>query len=424
MKNTPRRARAAAVPFSKLPGSLPEADIPDDVDHAGVASSFIQNLSTLRSEDIKEDGFWRDLLALTGTLRTFYGAESIAQAWDELSSLRKPADFSLIPGSSCVTKFGPTTCWVQARFSFVITGRRRAKCSGLIRLVLGLDGRWKIWILSTILEEVEGFGNPDVFDLNASMGSGQTQPRLTNGAQNGIDGGTEINGNVPNGTNYRATDFGCAIVGAGMAGLCVAGRLKAMGVSTVNLDRNAQIGGNWTSRYASVKIHTAKEYGQLPFGRVFGPEEPYFLTAKDLARGYQKFVDQYGINIWLSTVVESAAWNDEARTWTVTIDRDGKPMQITARHVVFATGAGGQIPTMPEYSSREIFKGIILHSAAYNSANEWKGKKGVVIGAANTAHDVADDMLKAGLASVTMVQRNATRRLGLDPPFPHSSGSC
>jgi len=32
----------------------------------------------------------------------------------------------------------------------------------------------------------------------------------------------------------------------------------------------------------------------------------------------------------------------------------------------------------------------------------------------STAHDVAEDMLRAGLSSVTMVQRGKTRRFTLD----------
>lgn len=48
-----------------------------------------------------------------------------------------------------------------------------------------------------------------------------------------------------------------------------------------------------------------------------------------------------------------------------------------------------------------------MHSAQYDSAEAWKGKSGIVVGAANTGHDVADDMYEAGM-DVTMVQRNRT----------------
>lgn len=77
---------------------------------------------------------------------------------------------------------------------------------------------------------------------------------------------------------------------------------------------------------------------------------------------------------------------------------------------------------------KENFKGTILHSVQYKNPSQWKGKAGVIIGSANTgqayhstaighdgfadhfriAHDVAEDMLEAGLSSVTMVQRGRT----------------
>jgi cation diffusion facilitator CzcD-associated flavoprotein CzcO len=255
------------------------------------------------------------------------------------------------------------------------------------------------------LEEIEGFGNPDVLEISANVSNGTSALSIDNHP----NGSTGTNGLLRNGYMSEETRFDCIVVGGGMAGLCLAGRLKALGISAVTLERNAHIGQNWTSRYESVKLHTCKEYGHLPFGRTFSPEDPYFLSAKDLARGFQRFVDQYDINVWLSTSAQSATWNNEAKIWTVNIVREGRKMSITACHVVFAIGAGGQTPKMPEYAHREDFDGIIMHSASYKSSGAWSGKKGVVIGTASTAHDVADDMLVAGLSSVTMVQRNATR---------------
>lgn len=396
--------RTPAVPIADLQGSLPTASIPDNIDHAQVANTCVQYLSSLKPEDLAEDALWRDLLALTGTLRTFSSPKRIIDAWTELSSLRQPASFTVIPGSSRIKRFGPKISFIAARFSFATVSRPAARCSGLIRLVPGQDGQWKIWVLSTILEEIEGFGNPDVLEISASVSNKMS----TLSTDNHTNGGAETNGLVPNG-HSEETRFDCIVVGGGMGGLSLAGRLKALGVSAVTLERNAHIGQNWTSRYESVKLHTSKEYGHLPFGRTFPPEDPYFLSAKDLARGFQRFVDQYDINVWLSASVESATWNNEAKTWTVSFVREGQNMSITARHVVFAIGAGGQTPKMREYAHREDFDGITMHSASYKSSGAWSGKKGVVIGTGCTSHDIADDMLLAGLSSVTMVQRNATR---------------
>jgi Pyridine nucleotide-disulphide oxidoreductase len=368
----------------------------------------VQYLSSLKPKHLIEDALWRDLLALTGTQRTFSSAQSIIETWTELSSLRRPTNFSIIPKSSRVTRFEPGIGFVAARFSFVTESPPAARCSGLIRLVPGQKGQWRIWALTTILEEVSGLGNPDVLGIN-TRASKVSDLRI----EGHTNGNAETNELLPNGHTSKTTQFDCVVVGGGTAGLSIARRLKALGVSTITLERNAQIGQNWTLRYDSARLHTSKEYGHLPFGRTFPPEDPYFLSAKDLARGFQRYVDQYDINVWLSTKAESATWDDKAKTWTVNIDREGQKMSIRARHVVFAIGPGGQIPKMPEYPHREDFGGVAMHSISYKSSDAWKGKKGVVIGTANTAHDVADDMLLAGLSSVTMVQHNATRTVTL-----------
>ena len=56
----------------------------------------------------------------------------------------------------------------------------------------------------------------------------------------------------------------------------------------------------------------------------------------------------------------------------------------------------------------EKFKGVMMHSVQYHDASAWKGKRGVIIGSANTAHDIAEDMVEAELASTILVQRSRT----------------
>lgn len=76
--------------------------------------------------------------------------------------------------------------------------------------------------------------------------------------------------------------------------------------------------------------------------------------------------------------------------------------------MIFATGAGCQTPVVPPWAGREKFGGKVVHSVDYQDADSWKGLRGVVIGSGNTGHDVASDMVAAGLSSVTMVQRSPT----------------
>jgi cation diffusion facilitator CzcD-associated flavoprotein CzcO len=164
-----------------------------------------------------------------------------------------------------------------------------------------------------------------------------------------------------------------------------------------------------TTGYESVKIHTSRSVGQLPFEPpVWGPEYPYHLSIKDLDEGYNKFFKRYNLDVWLSTNLEKARWDDKTESWTLQINQRGITRELKARHLVMAIGGGGQVPKVPQLANRDSFRGTVLHSAKYRNSRDWKGLRGVVIGTANSGHDISNDMLQADLKSVTMVQRGRT----------------
>ena len=76
------------------------------------------------------------------------------------------------------------------------------------------------------------------------------------------------------------------------------------------------------------------------------------------------------------------------------------------RHVVFATGVSS-IPKLPRIPGLDSFDGTVMHSGAYTNGADWAGRKAVVLGTGNSAHDVAQDLHASG-AHVTMVQRSPT----------------
>lgn len=57
-------------------------------------------------------------------------------------------------------------------------------------------------------------------------------------------------------------------------------------------------------------------------------------------------------NIWLSTTLVSGSWDENQRLYTLTITRNGIISKLTAKHVVFATGAGSQVPLIPEWPDK------------------------------------------------------------------------
>jgi putative flavoprotein involved in K+ transport len=73
---------------------------------------------------------------------------------------------------------------------------------------------------------------------------------------------------------------------------------------------------------------------------------------------------------------------------------------------VLATGMSGK-PNIPKLPGQDIFKGEQHHSSQHPGPDAYEGKKVVVIGSNNSAHDIGAALWEAG-ADVTMVQRSPT----------------
>ena len=86
--------------------------------------------------------------------------------------------------------------------------------------------------------------------------------------------------------------------------------------------------------------------------------------------------------------------------------RDGQPVTLRPKQLVLATGMSGR-PMIPDFPDREKFSGVVRHSSQHPGGEDYTGKKAVVIGSNNSAHDIAADLWESG-ADVTMVQRSST----------------
>ncbi|THC87620.1 hypothetical protein EYZ11_012934 [Aspergillus tanneri] len=386
--------------------SLPNIDFPDTIDVGAIAETIACNLPTLDPSSLTKNALWHDLFALSGTIRTFQYATTISTTWKHLVGTRGLRCFELRKERVQTKCNAGKAAWIEVPFSF--TARNEPIASGLLILSLApvgepLDNRasWKIWMMQTILDQLqeEPHGNVDHLDPQ-NVPSSPDPEKLFNCHMN------------------NPYEVDCVIIGVGQAGLAVAGRLKALGVSYVAIDRNYRVGDNWLRRYDSVKMHTPREFCHLPFERTFTEKYPKWLSKYDLAEGYQGWVDKYGINVWLGTELLAGEWNTTNQKWTLWMRQQGSVRVVSCSHTVLAIGIGYQTPFMPSYSSRELFQGGVLHSVDYRNSWGWKGKNCIIIGSANTAHDIAEDMLNAGVTSVTMIQRGETGLYNAYTPIP------
>ena len=112
------------------------------------------------------------------------------------------------------------------------------------------------------------------------------------------------------------------------------------------------------------------------------------------------------LNYWTQTEALSASYDEAKQEWEVKVNRNGEQLTLRPRQLVLATGMSG-IPNMPEIPGADKFKGTLCHSSQHSGGDAWAGKKCVVIGSNNSAHDICADLWENG-ADVTMLQRSST----------------
>ena len=112
------------------------------------------------------------------------------------------------------------------------------------------------------------------------------------------------------------------------------------------------------------------------------------------------------LNYWTNTTAKHASWDDAKKEWTVVVERDGKETTLRPKQLVFATGMSAK-PNMPQFKGMATFKGEQHHSSRHPGPDRYRGKKVVVIGSNNSAHDICAALYEAGV-DVTMVQRSTT----------------
>jgi putative flavoprotein involved in K+ transport len=359
------------------------------------------------------DSYWRDAIALSWTLQTINGRDDVLKTLKAQAAKAAPSGFAIDPDRAAPRKVmrAGTDC-IEAIFKFETkTGRG----DGIIRLIPDESdgGRLKAWTLLTALEELKGFEE----QLGVARPRGNAYSRDFRGP-NWLD--------LRNASNaYADRDPTVLVIGGGQSGLCIAARLKQLGVDTLIVDRMQRIGDNWRKRYHALTLHNQVQVNHLPY-MLFPPSWPTYIPKDKLANWFESYVDGMELNFWTETEFESGTYDEKEGRWTVTLRRKGEKRVMHPRHVVLATGVSG-IPNIPDIPGLKNFAGKVVHSSGYDDGENWKGKRAIVIGTGNSGHDIAQDLHSSG-AQVTLVQRSSTLVVSIEPSaqlvyLPYNEGT-
>ncbi|MBL4646831.1 MAG: NAD(P)/FAD-dependent oxidoreductase, partial [Rhizobiales bacterium] len=126
------------------------------------------------------------------------------------------------------------------------------------------------------------------------------------------------------------------------------------------------------------------------------------------------------LNYWTRSTCQGASYDEASKEWTVTVDRDGEKVVLKPKQLIFATGMSAEA-NVPKFPGMDSFKGDQHHSSKHPGPDAFKGKKAVVIGSNNSAHDICA-ALWANDVDVTMVQRSSTHIVRSEPLMEYGLG--
>jgi putative flavoprotein involved in K+ transport len=333
------------------------------------------------SQVFADESYWRDFLAFTWDIATTEGRDAIAAMARTQAPLLAANSFALDDPTL------PMTSESQGWFTFNTT---TARCRGHVQL---RDGVAHILLTAMVElighEEIGGERRPDGIEHHAEKGRKTWLDRRQATAR----------------TLGHTQQPYCLIVGGGQNGLMLAARLKRLGVSALVVDAHAKPGDCWRVRYHSLYLHDPiflDHFPYLPF-----PDHWPLYTSKDkFADWLEIYAKAMEIDIWNNTLCTAASYDEQRGEWTVTVQRDGSTLTLKPKQLVLATGLSGAKYT-PKLKGAELFKGKQYHAADHGNGQGMQGKRCVVIGSNNSAHDICVDLWEHD-AEVTMIQRSPT----------------
>jgi putative flavoprotein involved in K+ transport len=328
------------------------------------------------------ESYWRDLVAFTWTLHTSEGREAIRAMVARQAPLVQPG--TVAPeGEAKVAADGTVEGWITFD-----TAAMRGR--GYVRLRDGL-----CWTLLTAGRELKGFEEHE----GPTRERGAPLPGQ-HGAPSWLERRQEEAGRLG-----RSEQPEVLIVGGGQGGLGLAARLKRLRVPTLVIDLHDRPGDNWRKRYKSLCLHDPVWYDHMPY-LPFPAHWPVFTPKDKLGDWLEMYAKVMELDCWDRTRCERAAYDETEGRWTVVVDRDGEAVTLHPRQLVLATGMAG-MPQMPSFPGMDSFRGEQHHSSQHAGGAAYRGKRVVVVGSNNSAHDICADLWVHG-AEVTMVQRSST----------------
>jgi len=152
------------------------------------------------------------------------------------------------------------------------------------------------------------------------------------------------------------------------------------------------------------------EFPQYTFEDHYGKAIPSFPPREVLfdylkGRWNKEDIRKY---IRFSTVVRDVCYNKATNDFTVSVKDLAADQVLESEQFDYVVVASGHysVPNVPNFEGIEKFPGRVMHAHDFREANEFAGKRLLLIGASYSAEDIALQCLKYGAASIICTWRS------------------
>ncbi|CAN7398127.1 flavin-containing monooxygenase [Mesorhizobium caraganae] len=199
-------------------------------------------------------------------------------------------------------------------------------------------------------------------------------------------------------TGQQAIFNGVIVIGAGGAGLTAAHALLKAGVQVMVLEKEARLAEPWHRRHPQLHLNTHRDLSALP-GVAFPAGTPAFPHRSAIIRHLNEFRAMHRLPVEFGVSVDEIAFDGDH--WLVQTSAGPR----LARHVIIATGRDRQ-PVIPAWKGMKAFAGRVIHSAEFGDANDYAGRKILVVGAGNSGFDTLNHLARVDTAQIWLSARN------------------
>ncbi|MGX1886503.1 flavin-containing monooxygenase [Streptomyces sp. NPDC055287] len=161
------------------------------------------------------------------------------------------------------------------------------------------------------------------------------------------------------------------------------------GLAPVILEASDQAAGSWPHYYDSLALFSPARFSALP-GMPFGGDPDRYPHRDEVVSYLTAYAHRLQADIRTGRRVAAVRANGAG--FTIELESGGR---LAARAAVAASDSFGR-PHRPALLGLEPFTGRVLHAADYRDPRPFAGQRAVVVGAGNSAVQIATELARAG----------------------------